>query len=332
MNDVRSSEFAIPADTDPAAIEAAQAKLQIGALKAWFRRYPELHCLLVVDPSQRALLAPEAAADSPFADMPRAEVVVNHDAFVEAHRPYLLQLDLSTVEGIAALDESVRLALEDRRPKSMVQGNGQRIGGWLASSVSLHEVAAHFSHLAIQRDERGRLCLLRFYDSRAQALLWPMLTPEQQRALLGPIRAWHTFDASTVAVARSSMAGPRDVFALTDAQWQAVRRHGIVNVALAQHAYACDRQPTAHEVDIAVAAAVRAERYGLADRNDLIAFINHALAWHPEFDRHPLVLSILSRRADGDFYTADIGQLSESDIAEIQQGAWYERLHSLAAQ
>ncbi|OBR48535.1 hypothetical protein A6456_34785 [Paraburkholderia tropica] len=317
-------------DASDLAAEATNVRDQVGALQAWFGQQPDMHCLLVVERSQRDPVAGDGSASPAFARLHRTDVVIDHEALSPAHWPCLLTLDLQVQSGMSALEESVRMAFEDRRPQSMTEGLGQRIGGWLASSASPGEIASHFSRLALQRDDRNRLCLLRFYDSRAQALLWPLLTQSQQHALLGPVRAWHTLDAGARPVTRMNTQGRRADFALEPAQWDGIHRHGIVNRALARHAYENNRQSQPHEVDTAVAAAMRAQRYGLTDEEDQIAFVGHALAWHPEFDLHPRVLQILGHRSEDDFYTGLIDELSQDEIADIRQGIWHERLRASA--
>ncbi|MBN3802079.1 DUF4123 domain-containing protein [Paraburkholderia sp. Ac-20336] len=311
--------------------EAARVDASTATIRQWFGRHANQRCFLSVDPSQRNLNADFPEHDNPFADLPRADVVIDHEAFAEAHRPYLLELDLATDTGLAALAHSVQAAFDDRLPASMASGLGQRIGGWLASPASLEDVAAHWSRLALQRDAAGRACVLRFYDTRALDLLWTALSPAQQQALLGPVKAWHALDACARLVVRQSAQTSPARFALLPQQWDAIHRHGLVNRALALHAYASERQPQAHEVEAALAAAARAERYGLLDRDDQIAFIGHAIAWHPQFDLHPKVLQLLGRRADDDFYSAAISRLSADEIAEIRQGAWYDRLTASAS-
>lgn len=300
------------------------------ALIEWFRQHQEMHCFLAVDPSQRDLTSDDADDSGPFVSLSRADVIIDHDAFPEAHRPYLLKLDLSTPAGVEALAQSVRVAFEDRRPASMAEGLGQRVGGWLASPASLNEIAAHWSRLALQRDERGRACVLRFYDSRALALLWTVLSHTQQQAMLGPVRAWHVLDASARPGIRLASLDSRESFTLSAAQWHVIHQHGLINRTLALHAQVCGRQPEPSEIEVAVAAAVRTDAYGLFDRDDQVAFVGHALAWHPQFDLHPTVSQLLAHRAMEDFYTSEVGQLSNDEIEEIRQGCWYERLSKKA--
>jgi hypothetical protein len=318
--------------TSPAMDEDVRIKSLNATLTEWFSRHKDMRCFLAVDPSQRDLTSDDVDAKAPFANLARADVLIHHDAFPEAHRPYLLELDLSAPEGVEALAQSVRVAFEDRRPESMAEGLGQRVGGWLASSVSLDEVTAHWSRLVLQRNDSGHACVLRFYDSRALALLWTLLSPTQQQAMLGPVRAWHVLDAGARPSVHLASSDARTNFMLSAAQWQEIQRHGHVNRALALHARACGRQPEPNEIKAAVAAAARAEGYGLIDRDDWVAFIGHALSWHPQFDLHPKVLQLLARRAADDFYTGEIEQLSANEIDEIRQGSWHQRLGASASQ
>nr|WP_314547590.1 DUF4123 domain-containing protein [uncultured Massilia sp.] len=256
--------------TSSASDEDARIESLNVTLKDWFSRHRNMHCFLAIDPSQRDVASSDGDDKTLFADLPRANVVIDHDAFPESHRPYLLELDLSAPAGIEALAHSVRIAFEDRRPASMAEGLGQRVGGWLASAASLDEVAAHWSRLVLQRDDGGRGTVLRFYDSRALALLWTTMMPTQQQALLGPVRAWHFLDASARPGVHLASPDPRANFSLSDPQWHEIHRHGLVNRALALYAQACSRQPEPGEIEAAVAAAARAEQYGLSDHDDLV--------------------------------------------------------------
>jgi hypothetical protein len=316
--------------TSSAADEDARIESLNIALTEWFSRHQNMRCFLAVDPSQRSLSNDDAADRAPFANLPRADVVIDHDAFPQAYRPYLLELDLSKPTGVDALAQSARVALEDRRPESMAEGQGQRVGGWLASSASLDDIARHWARLALQRDNSGHACVLRFYDSRALALLWLLLSHAQRQTMLGPVQAWHVLDASArLNVHVASSDAPAN-FLLSAAQWQEIHRHGLVNRALALHAQACGRQPASGEIEVAGAAAARVERHGLIDSDDRVAFICHALAWHPHFDLHPKVAQLLSSKAADDFYIGEIGQLSADDIDEIRQGSWHQHLDASA--
>ncbi|KVO84483.1 hypothetical protein WL30_02750 [Burkholderia ubonensis] len=295
----------------------------VSVLRAYFDQQREPRCCLVVDPSQRALPQGDEGAPS-FGDQPSAVVAIAHDAFPDDHRPYLIELDLSTSEGTALLAESVRLAFEDRHPDAVAKGLGQRIGGWLASDATPEQIAEYWSNNVLQIDDQGHRCALRFYDARALSLIWPILSDGQKQALLGPVKAWHALDACAKPCVYSSATALRAELELTDGQWRDIRRHGLINRALALHMLTTQRQPRSSEVEIAIASAARAEQHGLADREDKIAFIGHALTWHPYFDRHPSVAHALRQRAPDEFYTAAVGELSEDEIEAIRRGMWYD--------
>ncbi|MBU9132009.1 DUF4123 domain-containing protein [Burkholderia multivorans] len=315
-----SDAFGVDESREAAAIDAA-----VSSLRTYFGKWTRQHCYLVVDPSQRDFTNDDKEAGH-FQELTRAIVEIKHDAFPDSHRPYLVRLDLATPEGAGVLAESVKIAFEDRRPTSMAEGLGQRVGGWLASEASMDEVAEHWGRHVLQYSEEGLPCVLRFYDTRALSLIWPVLSQEQQQALLGPIKVWHALDASAKPCTYGVPAGSRADLSLTTEQWLQIHRHGMVNRALALYAMKVDRQPQQAEVAAAIAAAERAERYGLFDRDDQVAFIESALAWHPRFDLHPKVLQLLGARPPDGFYTAAVSVLTEEDIVEIRDGVWYERL------
>ncbi|PRH49112.1 DUF4123 domain-containing protein [Burkholderia multivorans] len=301
----------------------------VSVLRAYFDQHSESRCCLVVDPSQRALPQNEGAPS--FDDQPSVVIEIAHEAFPDDHCPYLIELNLSTPEGVALLIESVRVAFADRQPDAVAKGLGQRIGGWLASNVALEQIAGHWSNNVLQIDDQGRRCALRFYDPRALSLMWPILSDGQKRALLGPVKAWHALDACAKPCVYMSETALCTELDLTDRQWRDIHRHGLINRALALHMLAIQRQPRASEVETAIASATRAEQHGLVDREDKIAFICHALTWHPYFDSHPSVAHALRQRAPDEFYTAAVGELSEDEIEVIRRGRWYDGSASVSS-
>ncbi|MBN3725184.1 DUF4123 domain-containing protein [Burkholderia sp. Ac-20379] len=296
----------------------------LARLHAYFGKRPQMQCYLVVDPGHRDIANDEAVSQMLEA-LPRERVQVEHDAFPASQQPYLAALDLDRAADAALLEASVRIAVADRHPMSMAQGLGQRVGGWLASEAPLSDVAGHLSRLVLQYNEEGRPCVLRFYDSRALSLIWPVLSESQQQTLLGPISAWHALDACAQPDAYLGDAGARRDLALDGTQWRQIHRHGLINRALALHAMTAGRQPEPPEIEAALAAAEQAEHHGLSDRDDHVAFIGHALTWHARFYRYPKVLQLLSAMKPGDFYTGAIAALTDADLADIRGGAWYSR-------
>ncbi|KDB10171.1 protein of unknown function DUF4123 [Burkholderia sp. lig30] len=284
------------------------------------------HCLLLVDPSLRPLDDhPESGAL--FSHAAQVAIPVEHKAFPPEHRPLLIDLDLSTDVGIALLAESVRQAYEDREPDSVARGHGQRIGGWLFGNAPADDVANDWSNHILQWDDAGQRRVLRFYDARALSLIWPVLSEPQRRCLLGPVRAWYALGAcGEIAVYRAA-AVPQPELALSGEQWRALHRHGAINRALALHMKEMGRQPDAHEVETAVASAERADRRGLADYQDKVRFVGHALNWHPEFDSHPGMAPVWGRVETGMLYSAAASELESRVVEDIRRGAWQDVTH-----
>ncbi|QTD93118.1 DUF4123 domain-containing protein [Burkholderia anthina] len=280
-------------------------------------------CLLIVDPSLRAL------DDNPtegalFSQAKRTSVPVEHIAVAPEHRPCLIELDLSSATGTALLAESLRAALADRRPESIARGQGQRIGGWLVGSDSLQQVVDHWSDNLLQVDDQGRRCLLRFYDARVLALMWPVLSSAQRRRLLGPVQTWHALDACAELTTYTAPGRSQSALEIEDAQWIEFHRHAIANRALALFMNDVERQPVQQEVQTAVESAGRAELHGLRDREDKIAFVGHALAWHSSFDAHPAMAPVLEKVSRGDLYCAAVSELDPRVVEEIRLGTWFQ--------
>ncbi len=280
-------------------------------------------CLLVVDPSLRAL-EDNLGEGALFSQAKRISVPVRHNAVAPEHWPCLIELDLSPASGTALLAESVRTALADRLPASLARGQGQRIGGWLVGTDSLQEVVDHWSASLLQFDNQGHRCLLRFYDARVLALMWPALSPTQRRRLLGPVQTWYALDACAELATYTEPGRSQSDLEIDDAQWIEFHRHGIINRALALFMNSAERQPVRQEVQAAVDSAHRAEQHGLRDHEDKIAFVGHALAWHPSFDAHPAMEPVLEKVSQGALYCAAVSELDSRVVEEIRRGAWFK--------
>lgn len=279
-------------------------------------------CLLVVDPSLREL--EDNPAEGAFFSHARSTVIpVTHTAFPPASQPRLVELDTSTEAGAALFAESIRVALADRQPESIARGQGQRIGGWLLGAETAQEVADHWALDLLQTDDQGRRCVLRFYDARVLALVWPVLEPMQRRHLLGSIHTWFALDASAELTAYTAPGRSQSQLALSDEQWVELQRNGTVNRALALFMHSVGRQPREKEVRAAVDSAARADRHGLRDPDDKIAFVGHALGWHSNFDSHPAMASVLEKVRHGVLYSAAASELESRVVMDIQRGAWF---------
>ncbi|MEM5445928.1 DUF4123 domain-containing protein [Paraburkholderia guartelaensis] len=278
-------------------------------------------CILAVDPSLREL-EDDPSEGAFFSQMNRTPVPVPHAAFPAESEPYLLELDTSTEAGVALLTQSVRIALADRQPESVARGQGQRVGGWLLGAESTQDVAAHWTGQLIQIDDLGYRRLLRFYDTRVLALMWPVLAPPQRRCLLGPVQAWYALDAQAELTFYTAPGVSQLNLRLHDTQWAEFHRHGVVNRALALFMNEVGRQPSQQEIQTAVGSAARAERHGLQDHEDKLVFVGHALAWNPDFDTHPAMASVFRNVSQGVLYCAAVSELAPLVVQEIQRGAW----------
>lgn len=313
--------MSINAAAYPITVHEDAVSMIVAQLRSSVESNKDACCLLVVDPSRRALMD-RTDIGVFFSRQTPVPIPIRHEAFPLAHQPFLIELDLSGKDGIALLTESVRIAFEDREPDKIARGHGQRIGGWLISKASAHDTAAYLSRNALHTNEHGSACLLRFYDSRALSLLWPILTVAQQQTLLGPLAAWHVLNACASHCVYACNAIPQADLGLTHQQWNSVRRHSVINKALGRHMHATGRQPRPDEVETAQSSAERAEQYGLLDDDDKVAFIQHALSWHPHFDAHASVRRVLSQVSPGSFYAAAVSDLTSAEIDEIRLGTW----------
>lgn len=284
---------------------------------------------IIVDPAASPLESIDA--EPSFRVLPSNPILVRHDAFPPSDCPYLIELDIAIPEVRTLFERSIHTVLSDRIADRMARGAGQRIGGWIVTQEKPETVAAYWSDLIVQRDERERSTLLRFYDNRALALLWPMLTMRQRQGLLGPVITWLSLDAvgnmMTYEVSEPSRAG----LTIAAAQWPAIRRHGLVNKALAQFAFDGGTvQPAS--IDTAIAAAERAEVLELEDYADATLFVSHALSWHPRFYEHPAVERALGDVGPETFYAEAISTLSPTEIEDIKGGKWLEALRRTAVE
>lgn len=279
-------------------------------------------CVLAVDPALRAL-EDNSAEGAFFTRAASISVPVANTAFAAEKWPRLIELDLSAEPGMALFTQSVRIAFADREPESVARGRGQRIGGWLVGASSVQDVADHWTENLLSIDDQGRRCVLRFYDARVLALMWPVLMPMQRRRLLGPVQTWYALDQCAELTAYVAPGRSQSRLEFDDTQWVEFHRHGVINRALALFMNEVGRQPELREVQSAVQGAARAEQHGLKDPDDRIAFVGHVLAWHPQFDAHPAIAPVLGKVSQGALYCAAVSELDPRVVSEIQRGTWF---------
>ena len=179
-----------------------------------------------------------------------------------------------------------------------------------ADEAVLRRHLAHY--LTIRHNHKP--ALFRYYDARVlQQLTW-MLTVVQLNELLGPIERlaywvggeWHALDNTG-----EKQPGPR-----IDAQ--RIARIGAINEIVG------DADRPGREVLLetscgAEAALIRAEKHGLTDEDDRIAFARHVVSVHPRLDAHPTVAALLKSAEKGNPYRDAAALLSDGDWQRIVQ-------------
>jgi len=254
---------------------------------------------------RQALLAHEAVP-----------VRLPHPQMDERLYPAWYRLDANRSTDSAVLRLSIEIALDELDPQALRQGSGREVAGWLALSepVSPGEAASHLGRQMIQRHER-RTLLLRLHDPAVLWWLWQGLDATQRAALLGRVNAWWLLNplGELHALERPSSAGA-GALALGERQWGDV----FAIAALNQVLRSLDALPDVQTLRSLHNAARRAHEHGLTDTDDQAAFIRHALQMHPQFDRHPLLQSLLQRRQPGELYAELAAELDDAAWRQVQ--------------
>lgn len=272
------------------------------------------HCFVLLDPSLRDPKADPDHGDC-FREKPKILVRVDHPRFTSRFRPALIELDLNRARDVFLLEASFSLSLQDWQPNQAARGLGHRIGGWLISSQSAADVAAHLARIGLVRDEQNGQRWLRLNDPRALDIIWHECNPDQRTAMLGPIDEW-TFLARDIRLQRLASGEPRIEksrrLRFDIASWSRIDAAGCLNQALLQWQRKTGRVQSAVALHVAAKAVARAAAYGINDYVDLTAFAFHALAIHPTFDSHPLLQKQLSKiKAENIFYSELAADITE---------------------
>jgi Domain of unknown function (DUF4123) len=259
----------------------------------------------------------QSALDSVMAQTVR----LDHPEVDKAWRPRWLPMNTEQAKGSSLLQDSIAKALAELMPQALNHGGGRRISGWIQLDDEVEQAAVHIGRQMIRRHPQGHRCLLRLHDPAVLWALWPLLTPAQQRQLLGPINTWWLLDPNGQLTAlrcddRSAAAEPWAVEQWADIDNITPMNRALRNWLAAPEASTALLLPEAHR--IAIQALRRARAAGFTHDRDLGAFALHALAVHPQFDHHPQVQRALAKREPADQYTALIEALSEQDWLDVR--------------
>lgn len=237
-----------------------------------------------------------------------------------AKRLYLQPVDAATLTPQTLAQEV--LAEIERTPESRL--DAYPFCAWVISRAPLPRIMAHLQgQRVIRRSGSPKPALLRYQDPRVFERLVEILSPEQLNHLLGPIEAWWYIDhrRQLRGIEMTPLPHPLPRTALGTHQWQALKRLGMVNRGM-QRWRGLKRNDlwdvTPQEMDAALA---EAERQGLTDEMDQLAFAQHALLV-PGFYRHPAIQSALPGRqmpaGDDVSFCQAMKRLSAHDWYRIQ--------------
>jgi hypothetical protein len=267
-------------------------------------------------------VAPERLAESELrqALLARSPVPVplRHSRIDERLWPSWYRLDVSRASDSAILRLSLTLGLLELDPKTLREGRGREVAGWLLldPDTDVSRAAAQAGRQMIQRRLGGDL-LLRTHDPAVLWWLWRFIEGSQRAALLGSVQQWWLLNpAGELECLAHGASAQHDGLALSEPQWQEVMGIGALNHALREFP-ASVNDP--HVFDILREALGRARSHGLTDPSDLALFGCHAAQVHPRFDRHPLLAERLRNRQPDDFYSALVAELDEAAWRQIRQ-------------
>jgi hypothetical protein len=179
----------------------------------------------------------------------------------------------------------------------------------------------------VQGDERGKRCLLRWFDPRVLELIRLWLRPDQISALLGPVKAWMFIDGAgrlqvLTPEVKNDWAEPK----IDAPQWAKLRRAGLINqllpLASQWGAPAADKREIVSLLDHILA---RSEAQGLSSEADAMVFVSCALNVHSRFDEHPAFAALLSgAKGGGAPFSESAAALGESVLEEVAAGRWLD--------
>lgn len=282
-----------------------------------FRKKPTARCALLLDPMLR-----DARVDL---DRRRAEYGAQPSPSVQirlapgrvdpSNWPVLIDVDLDTQWGRQMIVETVAMASEDWDQRSLRQGKGHRVCGWLASNRSARELASHLAPRFLHIRPTGQRTLLRFHDPSVFRQAWQILSPAQQGKLLGRTDCWIALGPDGLL---TPYAAPANVpvdgsFALDAEQWMRLDHIGPINRALAR----LPARPDEESLRLAADALVRARGYGFDEPEDLVEFAWRAFTVSPRFDDHAAVSQRIAARQAGDSFGYALADVSETQWNHI---------------
>jgi hypothetical protein len=290
--------------------------------------------LQVHDSRQLLVLFDPAAGevDTPLPEVLKGRVSrarINYQDLASAQQPWCVGID-DEEHCERFVNETIHDAIRQQQ-----EDCPRTVCGWMIPSEALlgsqqrfeSRFAAGLSATAVQVDEHGKRCLLRWFDPRVLELIRLWLRSDQTSALLGPVRAWMFIDGAgrlqvLTPEVRNDWAAPR----IDAPQWAKLRRAGLINQLLPLASQwgvpAADKREIVTLLDHALA---RSEAQGLSSEADAMVFVSCALNVHSRFDEHPAFAALLSRaKGGGAPFSESAAALNESVLEEVAAGRWLD--------
>ena len=192
----------------------------------------------------------------------------------------------------------------------------------LASNLPFDALLAHlYKHLDLRLDD-GHEMFLAFWDPAILAALvgqqddhtlyvhGPIFTPPQRASLLAPVAWWWCWDRDGAAHVIEPLADvdiALDVAAEADSvlplRFNAAQIDLLVEASVPDHILAhlelnlpaaLMKVPVEQRYAYAVAQLLKARTYGLLGCGDLTNYVGLGFMWREDFDRHPIIASLLA--------------------------------------
>lgn len=220
--------------------------------------------------------------------------------------PGLVRLATLTMEQIGLLTDCM--------DREVAANEMPSIATFIATEADEPTIRSHMvSRMTLY--QAGRRALLRFSDPRVMLQLSWMLSSEELAWLFGPVDkyfvwvpgGWHGIERP---MAVSATRPPSD--------WSALRRIGLINEVLVEVRHSDDYRALVIVSQCIDQALQRAERYGLLEEEDQIAFAKHAVTIHPDFDLHPTITRLIAALDIETCYRDSVSLLGDDEWCRIR--------------
>ena len=287
------------------------------------------HCWLMLDPS-----VAHTAGRTALEELLRERTtVVNisspHRQLDDEAMPMLVSLDSARPEGSRLLKASLEQSLNELAPQVLRTQAGRYVcGWWCAPAEAGAALALHLRRVLVMRLGSEGSTFVRWHDPAVLWAVWPLLDAPQQVQLLGPSKAlwnlsptgaWRTYEAPPFEQTQEQpVEAAVHPLGLATQQRADLELITPLNAAMRNCAEVWQARMSEEQArETAMAALRRAPAMGFDDKRDLALFAQKALTVHPQFDLHPLVARRLGSRQNGDYFSALIDDLSESEWALV---------------